>query len=210
MSAKHNGFEGPLPSSIKLDGFHCHRRGGCDRDALCEEEGGCLGAGRPEDGWDGDPVWHADAGHPHPEPLTIEWHREVTCEETGDYPGTTPSANAPHRHRLDELAELVRTLTYAEMLEFAHSLSSVRGNGKMNVETLPGILHVWARKIGAGWLHDADHDGAAGTEVHSIDTAPMDRPVLAFMLGRWRVARWDTSHPHKKPVPFWSDRKSVV
>ena len=36
-----------------------------------------------------------------------------------------------------------------------------------------------------------------------IATAPMDRDILAFMWGRWRVARWDNQPYAKKPRPYW-------
>jgi len=213
MSAKHNGFEGPLPSSIKLGGFHCHRRGGCDRDALCEEHGGCLSAeSAPADEWDREASWREGEPPDTEPPLTIEWRREVTCEAADQYPGAAPAAaNASGRSRLDDLAELVLGLTYAEMLEFADSLTKARGHRKMNRETLPKILHAWTRKMAAGSGRDLrdgasplDADGAARAEAQSIDTAPQDRPVLAFMMGRWRIARWNSNHPHKRPVPFWS------
>jgi hypothetical protein len=169
-ATKEDGFEGPLPSSIKPDGFQCHRRGGCDREAHCEGEGECLGV---------DP----------------------------------PPANALVRDRFGHIAETVRALTYAEMIEFAGGLSSLRGNGKLNRETLPKILHAWATKM-AFSSDCAVHNGLAlpagecdccgGMKFQPIDTAPKDRPILAFMLGRWRIARWKPNHPHKRPVPFWS------
>jgi hypothetical protein len=114
---KESGFEGPLPSSIIPDGFRCYRRGGCDREALCEGEGECLGI---------DP----------------------------------PLANALNRNRLDEI----------------------------NEPALPA----------------GERDCGAGKKFQPIDTAPKDRPILAFMLGRWRIARWKLNHPHKWPKPFWS------
>jgi hypothetical protein len=36
-----------------------------------------------------------------------------------------------------------------------------------------------------------------------ITTAPMDRNILAFMWGAWRVARWDNDVFSKRPRPFW-------
>lgn len=214
MSVKYNGFEGPLPSSIKLGGFHCHRRGGCDRDTLCEENGGCMGVAVLEDGWEREASWRrSDAAYPEP-PLMIEWRRDVDYEETGWSPAVPPAParlSAPVRSRLDELADLVLGLTYAEMLEFAHTLWKASGATKMNSDTLPKILLAWTRRMAAGSDHGLDDDASAleadagsGAEVQSIDTAPRDRPILVFMMGRWRVARWSTNQPHKRPVPFWS------
>ena len=171
MSAtEEGGFEGPMPLSIKPDGFQCYRRGGCDREAHCGGEGECLGV---------DP----------------------------------PPANALVRNRFGHIAEIVRALTYAEMIEFARGLSNLRGKGELNRETLPKILHAWATKTAFSsdcTVHNGpalpagESDCGAGKEFQPIDTAPKDRPILAFMLGRWRIARWEPNHPHKRPIPFWS------
>jgi hypothetical protein len=168
-TTKENGFEGPLPLFIKPGGFHCYRRGGCDREALCEGEGECLGV---------DP----------------------------------PLANALNYNRLDEIAEIVRALTYGELIEFAGGLWSRRGKGEVNGETLPKILHAWATRMASDCavhnepaLPTGECDcGVAGKKFQPVDTAPKDRPILAFMLGRWRIARWKPNHPHKRPIPFWS------
>jgi len=163
--------------------------------------------------WDPDPGWDDDVPHPAAEaPLMITWNQEVTCETPSPHPvSQSPRAETavPPRDRLDELAVLVRALTYAEMLEFAQSVWSARGNHRMTPETLPRILHGWARKMeeGSAWrARDAaveDRDPMR-YDIQTIDTAPRDRPILAYMVGRWRVARWDAAHPHKKPVPFWA------
>lgn len=212
MSAKYNGFEGPLPSSIKLDGFHCRQRGGCDRDNLCEEHGVCLGVQHLlDDGWTREASWRkGDAVYPEP-PLMIEWHRDVDYRQTGWSQAAPPAPAllpAPARSRLDELADLILTLTYGEMLEFAHTLSKACGARKMNDDTLPKILLTWTRRMADGSYRDLEEGmleaDQAGADVHSIDTAPTDRPILVFMMGRWRVARWNTNQPHKRPVPFWS------
>lgn len=165
---KESGFDGPLPSFIKPDGFHCDRRGGCDREALCEDEGECL--------------------------------------------GVDPSL-ALNRNRFDEIAEIVRALTYAEMIELAGGLWSARGGGGVNDETLAKMLHAWATKMelpsdcavhNESALPGGEYDCGAGQKFQPIDTAPKDRPILAFMLGRWRIAQWKPNHPHKGPIPFWS------
>jgi hypothetical protein len=177
MSTMESGFEWPVPSSIKLDGFHCHRRGGCDRKAFCEGGGECLGV---------DP------------PLANALSRSRFDEIVeGECLGVDPPlANALNRNRLDEIAEMIHALTYAEMIEFARGLLRLRGGGKVNGETLPKILHAWA----------TEGELASGKErkFWPINTAPKDRIVLTFMLGQWRIARWKHDHPHKRPIPFWS------
>ncbi len=212
---KESGFDGPLPWSIKPDGFHCYWRGGCDSEALCEAEGECLGReprvanalSRFDDIAEGECLGVEP-------PLVNALNRDrlgeiVEIERLG-----VPSlAKALLRNRLDEIAEMIRALTYAEMLEFAGDLWRLGGGGKVNGKTLPNILHAWA--TGAELASDcADHnepappaggcDCGAGKKFQPIDTAPKDRPILAFMLGRWRIARWKPNHPHKRPIPFWS------
>jgi hypothetical protein len=189
-----SGFEWPVPSSIKLDGFHCYRRGGCDRQSLCEGEGECLGV---------DPLLtNAPSGNPCDEIA------EGECLAVGP-----PLPNTSRRNGLDEIAEMIRTLTYAEMLEFARGLWSLRGRGTVNVETLPQILYAWATETELGSdcavqsepaLPAGGYDWGAGKKFQPIDTAPKDRPILAFMLGRWRIAQWRLDHPRKRPIPFWS------
>jgi hypothetical protein len=163
-TTKEIGFEGRLPS-VKLDGFYCYRRGGCDSEAFCVGEGECLGV----------------------EPRL---------------------ANPLSRSRPNELAELVRALTYAEMLEFSGGLWRLRGAGKMNSETLPKILHAWATASDRTVHYEpappaGECDDVAGKKFQPIDTAPKDRPILAYMLGQWRIARWKPNH-RKQPTPFWS------
>jgi hypothetical protein len=169
-TTEESGVDGPLPSSIKLHGFHCYRRGGCDRKLLCGGERKCIGV----------------------DPRLVD---EL------------------HRNRFEEIAEIVRALTYAEMIEFANGLWSLRGEGKVDGETLPKILHAWARKMELASdfaVHDepvlgaAERDCGSGKQLQPIDSAPRDRPILAFMLGGWRIVRWKPNHPRKQPIPFWS------
>jgi hypothetical protein len=188
------GFEGPLPSSIKPDGFPCHRRGGCDREALCERAGECFGIDRrPENGLSDD-----------------DDDEIVEIECMG---GAGPlAAHASNRNRFDEIAEIVRTLSYAEMIRFAGGLWRLRGRGEVSRDTLPKILYAWATAMESGSLGAVhtepvlpagEFDGGA-KKFQPIDTAPKDEPILAFMLGRWRIARWKPDQPRKKPMPFWS------
>lgn len=188
---KEGGFDGPLPPAIRPDGFPCHRRGGCDRHARCEHEGECVGVGLP--------------------PANALDHDYIDETAEFEYASVDPQpANALSRNRLDEIAEIVRALTYAEMVEFAGGLWSLRGQRKVNSETLPGILYAWARKkeLASGYNESAppagERDCGAGRKPQPIDTAPTDRPILAFMLGRWRIAQWKANLPQKRPLPFWS------
>lgn len=187
-----SGFEGPVPSSIKPTGFPCYRRDGCDREALCEAEAECLGG----------------------EPPLVHALNRSRLDETAEIerPGVgPPPANASERNRFDEIAEMIRSLTYAEMIEFAGGLYRWRGGGKVNRETLPKILHAWATetKLNSGGAVRNEPVSPAGErdcapDIQPIDVAPKDRPILAFMLGRWRIARWRPNHSHKRPMPFWS------
>src|SRR5262249_6015933 len=124
-----------------------------------------------------------------------------------------PLANVLSRNRFDKIAEIVRALTYAEMIRFARGLWNWRGEGEVNSETLPRILHAWATEmefssdcaVRNGPARPAGEcDCGAGKKLRPIETAPKDRPILAFMLGRWRIVRWKPNHPHKRPIPFWS------
>jgi hypothetical protein len=49
------------------------------------------------------------------------------------------------RGRLDEIATLMRALTYGEMIELAEGLWSVNGQGsEISKDNLPGLLHRWS------------------------------------------------------------------
>jgi len=50
------------------------------------------------------------------------------------------------RKRLDEIADVVRALTYGEMMELAETMWSVRPNdGELNETNLPGTLYRWSK-----------------------------------------------------------------
>jgi hypothetical protein len=193
-SRMESGFEWPVPSSIKLDGFQCYRRGGCDSGPFCEGEGICLGVDPP--------------------PANALCRNRSDEIAEGEYLNVDSLVvNALCRNRINEIAEMIRALTYAEMLEFARGLWSLRGRGKVNLETLPRILHAWATQMelvsdcavhNEPVLPAEECDCGAGAKFQPIDTAPQDRPILAFMLGRWRIAQWRLNHPNKRPIPFWS------
>jgi hypothetical protein len=54
----------------------------------------------------------------------------------------------PHefgRDRLDEIATLMRTLTYGEMMELAHAIWKIRpGGAEVDQHNLPMMLHLWS------------------------------------------------------------------
>jgi hypothetical protein len=141
-------------------------------------------------------------------------NREALCVGEGECLGVDPrhSKTSP-RNRFNEIAEHVRALTYTEMIEFSRGLWRLRGEGKLNSETLPKILHAWATASDRTVRHEpappaGGYDGPAEKEFRPIefrliDSAPKDRPILAFMLGQWRVARWKPKN-RKQPAPFWS------
>jgi hypothetical protein len=210
-----SGFEWPVPSSIKLDGFHCYRRGGCDRGAFCEGKGECLGVDPPLANALSrfDEIAGRECLGVEPPPLNAFNRNSIDETAEIERPGIPSLAKTSSRNRVDELAAKVRALTYAEMLEFARGLWGLRGKGEVNSETLPKILYAWA--TGAEPASDCavpnepappagECDCREGKKFQPIDTAPKDRPILAFMLGRWRIARWKPNHPHKRPIPFWS------
>jgi hypothetical protein len=49
------------------------------------------------------------------------------------------------RKRLDEIADVVRLLTYGEMMELAESMWSVRpGDSELTEDNLPAVLYRWS------------------------------------------------------------------
>jgi hypothetical protein len=49
------------------------------------------------------------------------------------------------RDRLNEIATLVRTLTYGEMMELAHAICKIRPEGaEIDQYNLPMMLHLWS------------------------------------------------------------------
>src|SRR5215467_7323984 len=49
------------------------------------------------------------------------------------------------RNRLNEIATLVRTLTYGEMMELAHAIWKIRPEGEeVDQYSLPMMLHLWS------------------------------------------------------------------
>ena len=48
------------------------------------------------------------------------------------------------RNRLNEIATLVRSLTYGEMMQFAHAIWKIRPEGTVDQQSLPMMLHLWS------------------------------------------------------------------
>jgi hypothetical protein len=85
-----------------------------------------------------------------PKPL-----RAVGTESDGFYGGLSSLAGEPgismtrleddlNRSRLDEIATLMRALTYGEMMELANALWKIRPEGTVDQHTLPMMLHLWS------------------------------------------------------------------
>jgi hypothetical protein len=51
------------------------------------------------------------------------------------------------RSRLDEIATLVRALTYGEMMELAHAIWTIRPEGVVDQQSLPMMLHLWSTSV---------------------------------------------------------------
>lgn len=50
----------------------------------------------------------------------------------------------PRLNPVDHIAELMRALTYGEMIEFAAELCMIKGDGEITQQNLPDILWNWA------------------------------------------------------------------
>jgi hypothetical protein len=73
--------------------------------------------------------------------LTDQNYSEAAIEISGNL----PKPDAFGRDRLNEIATLVRTLTYGEMMELAHAIWKIRPEGaEVDQYSLPMILHLWS------------------------------------------------------------------
>jgi hypothetical protein len=79
--------------------------------------------------------------------LTDQNYLEASMEISGEILGRV-SLPKPHefgRDRLNEIATLVRTLTYGEMMELAHAIWKIRPEGaEIDQYNLPMMLHLWS------------------------------------------------------------------
>jgi hypothetical protein len=54
------------------------------------------------------------------------------------------------RNRLDEIATLMRALTYGEMMELAQAIWKIRPDGTVDEQSLPMMLHLWSTAPAGG------------------------------------------------------------
>jgi hypothetical protein len=88
------------------------------------------GSGTQSEGYDGDELTHQN-------------YSEATMEITGRV--NLPKPDEFDRDRLNEIATLVRTLTYGEMMELARAIWKIRPEGaEVDQYSLPMMLHLWS------------------------------------------------------------------
>jgi len=59
-------------------------------------------------------------------------------------PSDTRPVSATLANLLDYIADLMRALTYGEMMELADAIWAKRGDGEITGESLPAVLHRWS------------------------------------------------------------------
>jgi hypothetical protein len=81
-------------------------------------------------------------GH-YSDELTNQNYSEASMESSGRV--NLPEPDEFGRDRLNEIATLVRTLTYGEMMELAHAIWKIRPEGaEVDQYSLPMMLHLWS------------------------------------------------------------------
>jgi hypothetical protein len=76
--------------------------------------------------------------------LSDQNYSEASMEISGRVNLHKPNAELG-RNRLSEIATLVRTLTYGEMMELAHAIWKIRPEGEeVDQYSLPMMLHLWS------------------------------------------------------------------
>jgi hypothetical protein len=60
------------------------------------------------------------------------------------------------RNRLDDIAALVRSLTYGEMMQFAYAICKIRPEGAIDQQSLPMMLHLWSTSLPGGGPADSE------------------------------------------------------
>jgi hypothetical protein len=63
------------------------------------------------------------------------------------------------RNRLNEIATLVRSLTYGEMMQFAHAICKIRPEGTIDQHSLPMMLHLWSTSPRGGPAYSEAAEG---------------------------------------------------
>jgi len=78
-----------------------------------------------------------------PEPISIKPPEAIPLPppETD----TSPSL-VPEHSPLDDIANMLRAATYGEMIELAAEMWAARGDGDINLDTLPAVLHRWSTR----------------------------------------------------------------
>jgi len=61
-------------------------------------------------------------------------------------PAAAPPPPVPKHSPLDDIANMLRAITYGEMIELAGELWRERGEGDIDLKTLPAIFHLWSTK----------------------------------------------------------------
>jgi len=75
--------------------------------------------------------------------LTDQNYSEASLEISGRV--NLPKPEEFGHDRLNEIATLVRTLTYGEMMELAHAIWKIRPEGaEVDQYSLPMMLHLWS------------------------------------------------------------------
>jgi hypothetical protein len=97
-----------------------------------------------------------------PKPLRAVGAGDVDADSDGYYGDEPPSlldsagvnlhklADELTRNRLNEIATLVRALTYGEMMQFAHAIWKIRPEGTIDEQSLPMRLHLWSTSSPGG------------------------------------------------------------
>jgi hypothetical protein len=81
-------------------------------------------------------------GH-YDDELINQNYSEAAIEISGQL--SLPKPDEFGRDRLNEIATLVRTLTYGEMMELAHAIWKIRPQGaEVDQHSLPMMLHLWS------------------------------------------------------------------
>ena len=94
---------------------------------------------------------------PGPAPGKRPWRRDEqsVMGEDVSYPSYPDPVTEPlrepeqlERNRLNEIAALVRTLTYGEMIELAGAIWNVKPGEDLTEASLPMTLHLWSADNG--------------------------------------------------------------
>jgi hypothetical protein len=71
---------------------------------------------------------------------------------------------------LDEIAGVIRSLSYGEMIDLAAELWKAAGGAEITAETFPAILHQWSKEC----AHRPETPASAGTALMRVEPTPAD------------------------------------